>query len=178
MLGGVPHVIEPAASGRATCRGCARRIERGELRLGERLPNPFAEGEMTLWFHLRCAAYKRPEPLLEALADTQAAVTEKGDLERAAQESLAHRRLPRIDGAERAASAKARCRACREPIAKDDWRVRLTFFEGGRFSPGGFVHLTCRQAYFELDPIGERLLHFSPELEPGQRDELLRALAG
>ena len=38
----------------------------GELRLGERLPTPVADkGEMTLWFHLECGAYKRPEPLLE-----------------------------------------------------------------------------------------------------------------
>ena len=33
--------------------------QRGELRFGERLPNPFAEGEMTVWFHPLCAAYKR-----------------------------------------------------------------------------------------------------------------------
>ena len=42
------HVIEPASSGRAKCRGCGRAIAKGELRLGERLPNPFTdEGEMT-----------------------------------------------------------------------------------------------------------------------------------
>ena len=33
------------------CRGCGRPIARGELRFGERLPNAFAEGEMTVWFH-------------------------------------------------------------------------------------------------------------------------------
>ena len=58
------HALEPAASGRAKCPGCAQPIQRGELRFGERLPNPFAEGEITLWFHPLCAAYKRPEPLL------------------------------------------------------------------------------------------------------------------
>jgi hypothetical protein len=49
----VPHVIEPASSGRAKCRGCDRPIAKGELRFGERQPNAFGEGEMTLWFHLR-----------------------------------------------------------------------------------------------------------------------------
>lgn len=53
------HVIEHASSGRAKCHGCDTRIDKGELRFGERRPNAFGEGEMTLWFHLPCAAYKR-----------------------------------------------------------------------------------------------------------------------
>src|SRR4030042_208734 len=65
----MPHVIEAAATGRAKCRGCGGKIAALELRFGERLPNPFADGEMTHWFHLDCAAFKRPEPLLEALAE-------------------------------------------------------------------------------------------------------------
>ena len=64
----VPHLFEPAASGRSKCRGCGQPIKRGELRFGECLPNLFGEGETTLWFHPLCAAYKRPQPVLEALA--------------------------------------------------------------------------------------------------------------
>lgn len=97
----MPHSIEPATSGRAKCRGCGRPIGKGELRLGERLPNPYADGEMTLWFHPTCAAYKRPEALLEALAATGVAVDARDALE-AARKSLGHRRLPRIDRVERA----------------------------------------------------------------------------
>src|SRR6476661_10117942 len=99
------HVFESAPTGRAKCRGCGRTIARGELRFGERLPNPFAEGEMTLWFHPLCAACKRPEPLLEALAETSANLPDRESLESAARASLAHRRLPRIDGAERSPGA-------------------------------------------------------------------------
>ena len=65
------HTIEPASSGRARCRGCGKTIAKAELRFGERLPNPFADGEMTLWFHLPCAAFRRPESLLEVLADNE-----------------------------------------------------------------------------------------------------------
>ena len=54
------HVFEPAASGRAKCRGCGQALPKGEVRFGEKLANPFAEGEMTHWFHPLCAAYKRP----------------------------------------------------------------------------------------------------------------------
>lgn len=169
------HTIEPAASGRAKCRGCGRPIERGALRLGERLPNPFAEGEMTIWFHLPCAAYKRPEPLLEALAAAGDRVTDRDGLERTAQASLAQRRLPRIDGAERAPTGKARCRSCREPIERGAWRVRLVFYEDGRFAAGGFIHLGCRAAYFETDDVLERLLYFSADLAAEERDELARA---
>ena len=171
----MPHVFEPAASGRARCRGCGRPIRNGELRFGERLPNPYAEGEMTLWFHPLCAAYKRPEPLLEALGETTASVPEREALERAARGSSSHRRRPRIDGAERAPSAQAKCRICRAPIARATWRIRLVFYEEGRFSPGGFVHLDCRQAYFESDDILEPLLHFSPDLSDDERAALARA---
>jgi len=171
----VSHLFETATSGRSKCRGCAQGIQRGELRFGERLPNPFAEGEMTAWFHPHCAAYKRPEPLLQALVETPADVPGRESLERAARASLAHRRLPRIDGAERSPGAQAKCRSCREPIARGSWRIRLVFYEEGRFVPGGFVHLDCRKAYFETDDVLDRLLHFSRDLSADEREELTRA---
>lgn len=103
-------------------------------------------------------------------------MNDRESLENAARLSLAHRRLPRIDGAERASSARARCRSCREPIARAAWRVRLVFYEGGRFEPGGFVHLECTRAYFETGDIAERVLHFSPGLAADEAAELSRAL--
>jgi hypothetical protein len=174
----VPHVFEPASTGRARCRGCGRAIQRGELRFGERLPNPFAEGEMTVWFHPPCAAYKRPDAVLETLAGTSVDVPDRAALERAAHASLAQRRLPRIDGAEKAPSAQAKCRHCREPIPRGTWRIRLVFYQDGRFAPGGYVHLDCRKAYFETDDVLEHVLHFSPDLDDEGRAELKRALGG
>ncbi len=171
----MPHLLEPAASGRSRCRACNRPIQRGELRFGERLPNPFAEGEMTLWFHPLCAAYKRPEPLLLTLEETPGNVPDREGLQHAARASSAHRRRPRIDGAEQAPTGQARCRSCRQPIARGSWRIRLVFYEEGRFSPGGFVHLACRQNYFETDEVLDQVLHFSPDLDDGQREELRRA---
>lgn len=166
------HVFESAPSGRSKCRGCGGAISLGELRFGERLPNPYGEGEITLWFHPVCAAYKRPEPLLQALTETTQGIADRDALERAARGSLAHRRIPRVNGAERAPSAKARCRSCRQPIERGAWRVRLTFYDEGRFSPGGFVHLDCRKAYFETDDLLDRLLWFSPGLSDAEREEL------
>lgn len=166
------HVFEPAASGRAKCRGCGQALAKGELRFGERLPNPFAEGELTHWFHPACAAYKRPDAFLEGLQAATGEIADRAGLERRAQASLAHKRLPRIDGAERASSGQAKCRQCREAIPKGAWRIRLVFHEEGTFSPGGFIHLACREAYFEGADIAEPLLHFSAALSDEDRAAL------
>jgi hypothetical protein len=171
----VAHLFEPASSGRSKCRGCARPIQRGELRFGERVPNPFGGGEATLWFHPLCAAYKRPQALLEALAGTTDGVPDREALERAARGSVAHKRLERIDGAERSPTGQAKCRSCHEPVVKGSWRIRVVFYEEGRFAPGGYVHLGCREAYFETGDILEHVLQFSPDLSDADREELGRA---
>ena len=166
------HVIEAASSGRAKCRGCGERIAKGELRLGERLPNPFAEGEMTHWFHPVCASYKRPEPLLEALQATTELLEDPERLEAESNRSLAHRRLPRVNGAQRATTGRARCRSCRDMIEKGSWRIALVYYEEGRFEPSGFIHIRCAQAYFETTDLVDRLRHFSPELTDEDLAEL------
>jgi hypothetical protein len=172
----MPHIFESASSGRAKCRGCGVAIAKGELRFGERLPNPFAEGEITHWFHPACAAFKRPEPLVQALGESTQEIPGRAELERIAQASLAHAKLQRIDGAERAPSGQAKCRSCHEPIEKGSWRIRLVFQEEGQFSPGGFIHIACRGAYFEHPDIAEPVLHFSRELSADDREALTQAL--
>jgi hypothetical protein len=157
------HVIEPASSGRAKCRGCGKNIARGELRFGERLPNIFGEGDMTLWFHLACGAYKRPQCFLDALRATPG-IGDTATLEAAARSGLEHRRLPRVDGAQRSPSGRSHCRHCRDLIEKDSWRIKLVYYEEGRFEPGGCVHVKCVPAYFETYEILDRIAHFSPEL--------------
>jgi hypothetical protein len=172
----MPHLFEPAATNRSKCRGCKQPLAKGELRFGESLPNQFGEGEVTHWFHPRCAAYKRPEPLLEAL-QAAADVPDREVLEGLARSSQEAHRLARIDGAERSPTSQAKCRQCREPIEKGGWRIRLVFHEEGTFSPGGFVHIACRKAYFDVDGILEQLLHFSPALAPEDREALRLALS-
>ncbi len=171
------HAIEPATSGRAKCRGCGKPIPKGELRLGERLPNPFAEeGEMTLWFHLDCGAYKRPQALLEGLETSEAQVESAPELEARARQGLEHPRLPRVDGVERSPTGRAACRHCRETIPKASWRIRLVFFEEGRFVPSGFIHVACAQAYLGSADLIARLKHFSKDLEEDELAALARDL--
>ena len=166
------HVIEPAASGRSKCRGCGESIAKDELRLGERLPNPFADGEMTFWYHLVCAAYKRPETFLETIATTEESIDDRATLEMEAQRGVEHRRLPRINGVHRSPSARARCRCCREPMTKDTWRIALVFFEEDRFNASGFAHVRCSAQYFETTDVMDRLKHFSPDLSEDDLAEL------
>lgn len=166
----MPHTFELAPSARAKCRGCGLAIAKGELRFGERLPNPFAQGEnaenveMTHWFHVKCAAYRRPEAFLAAVPEATAAIDGKDELVREAELGVAHRRLPRLGAAERASSGRATCRACKELIAKDTWRAALVFYEEGRFVPSGFVHAGCIPSYCETTAVMPRIRHFSPSL--------------
>jgi len=158
----MPHIVEQASSGRAKCRGCGQAIGKGELRFGERLPNPFADsGDMTLWFHIPCAAYKRPESLAEIIDDIP-----DNDLYKAAiAAATGHPRLVRINGLEQAPSGRSRCRACKEMIAKDEWRIPLVFFEEGMFNASGSVHVTCAVGYFGTADVLERLAFFGDVTE-------------
>jgi hypothetical protein len=171
------HVIGPAASGRAKCRGCGERIGVGEVRFGESLPNPFADGETTHWFHLDCAAFKRPGPFLEALAARSEPLADSDRLESEARRGVAHRRLPRINGAERSPSGRAQCRCCREAIPKGAWRIPLVFYEEGRFEPSGSIHARCSHSYFETADVLARLRRFSRNLTDEDLGELQAELA-
>ena len=131
---------------------------------------------MTLWFHLRCGAYLRPETFLAAAGEAPADES-LAALGAAARFGIEHRRVPRVHGAQRATSGRAHCRACRELIAKDEWRIALVFFDEYRFDPGGYLHLGCARTYFETTELLERIHHFSPALGDADLAELAAALA-
>jgi hypothetical protein len=171
------HVLEKAPTGRAMCRGCGGKIAAGEWRFGERLPNPYDEGggDMTRWFHLPCAAFKRPEPFVEMLAAGEP-FDDRERLEHEAKLGIEHRRLPRANTAERASTGRATCRQCKEPIAKGEWRISLVYYEDGRFSPAGYVHTACVSGYFETTAIMPRVKHFSPALTDADLAEIAAAV--
>ena len=157
------HVIEAASTGRAKCRACEQPIAKGVLRFPQRRPNPFGEGEMTLWFHPMCAAFKRPQPLADLLK-SDPSPEGAAELLSVAERSLAHRRLPRVSGAQTAPTGRARCRHCKELIDKGTWRIPLVYFEEGRFAPMGFIHAGCAEEYLGTSDLEDRVRHFSPEL--------------
>lgn len=161
------HLVERAATGRAKCRGCGAAIAKDSWRIGEAVPNLFAnteDAQARHWYHPACAAYRRPEAFLQAIAGTDAAIEDRERLIAEAQLGVTHERLPRVDRAERAASGRASCRECRTAIAKDSWRLTLLFWQDGRFVPSGYVHTGCAAAYLGTTAIGDRLRHFTPDL--------------
>jgi hypothetical protein len=173
----MPHVIEPATTARAKCRGCGARIDKGELRFGERVDNPFGDGETTYWFHLVCGACRRPEAFLEGLGQTTVEIADRAWLDMQARASIEHHRLPRLAGVQRDPSGRARCRNCRETIAKGAWRIVLQIWEDSRWSPSGFVHAACGPEYFGTPDLIDRIARLSRDLTPEDRAEVEAQLA-
>jgi hypothetical protein len=64
-----------------------------------------------------------------------------------------------------------------KPIAKGTWRIRIVYFEDGRFAPGGYIHVACSKAYFEIDDVLEPVLQLSPPLSEADRQELETSFA-
>ena len=176
----MPHLIERATTGRAKCRGCGAPIPKDIPRVGEAVPNMFADkdgAEAMHWYHPACAAYRRPEAFLQAVEGADIALPERDALITLAADGVAHHRLPRLDRAERAPTARAACRACRVAIAKDAWRIALLFWQDGRFAPAGFVHATCAATYFETADLLGRVRHFTRTLTDADIETLARDLA-
>ena len=157
----MPHTIEPATTGRAKCRACGAALPAGQLRFGERVPNPFGDdgSETTHWYHPRCGAFTRPEAFVEALTAFEGALDERESLLQAAAAGVAHHRLPRVRAAESAPTGRATCRHCKTLIAKGAWRLALAYYEDGRFSPSGYIHIACARGYLETTDILDRRAH-------------------
>jgi hypothetical protein len=171
----MPDRIELATSGRARCRACRRAIARGVERFAEAVPNPAAEGESQHYYHLECAAERRAKPFAAHLATLDPPRPELAPLGATAQLALEHHRLERLGVLERAKSARASCRHCREPIEKDAWRVALQPIEEGRLAAWGFIHLACAGAYAGIKPTLERLTRYT-ELAAGDREQVAAML--
>jgi hypothetical protein len=171
----MPDRIEIASSGRARCRACRRPIVKGDERFAEAVPNPVAEGESQHYYHLACAAERRPKNFAALLAALEPARPELAALGAATAAANVHHRLERLGALERAKSARAACRQCREAIEKDAWRVALQPIEDGRLAAWGFVHLRCAGAYAGVKPSLERLVRYS-ELDAEQTAEVAALL--
>lgn len=162
----MPDRIEVAASGRARCRACRRSIAKGEERFAEAVPNPVAAGESQQYYHLPCAAERRPKPFAAFLASSDPPRTDLEGLAASAALGVEHARLERLGLLERSKSARANCRQCHEPIEKGAWRVALQPIEEGRVAAWGFVHLACAGAYTGIKPSFERLTRYTELLSP------------
>ncbi|MBL8953611.1 MAG: hypothetical protein JNK82_22740 [Myxococcaceae bacterium] len=147
----MPHVIEESKSGRATCRTCRQKIEKGALRFGEETPNPFDAGQTShLWHHLLCAAQKRGGILKPVLDVYTGEVPNRAELEAAIANPPASKSgggpKAAFPYAERAATGRSRCIHCDEAIEKGALRVAVEReVDTGSFtrSGAGYLHPKC-----------------------------------
>jgi len=178
--------IEPARSSRSSCKACRRKIAKDSLRLGVLIEGPFGAGY--LWFHINCAAKRRPEDLEQAYAlEAWPAGCEVPDIEslrqladKAAQEKQTRKEPPY---GEVAPSGRSKCKQCGEPIEKDSVRVVLLrevrFYNQVRSGPIN-IHPGCVQAALdaednatELEDFEARFRRQTEGLEPARVDATL-----
>jgi ferredoxin len=164
-------VIEPASSARSKCRACREKIEKGELRFGESVPNAFGEGDATHWFHVRCAAERRPEKLAAALESYEGDVPDREALTQVVKDAAANPKLADVRRAEHAPSGRASCQKCHEKIAKDELRVAFERepTEGQAMATTAYVHLACSAEFFGNVGLAAKLKRTSPELTDDDR---------
>ena len=154
------HTIEVAKSGRAQCRGCRNKIEKGVLRFGEEVPNMFSEdgGTTFRWYHLECAAKgKLANEVRDALKGWTAEVPNREALDKLIAEHL-HADYPY---AERAANGRAKCRVCDATIPKGDLRVafeRVVETQMGLQRGPGYLHSACTLGYKDAAQLGKDAL--------------------
>lgn len=173
------HVFEIAPSGRSKCRGCGERIAKDSLRFGERLANPFGDGEMTHWHHPACAAHRRPAPLLETLIDypqRDDPENDKATLMEDADHAVSYPQLQRLGNIEKASSGRARCRHCNALINMGDWRLPLIFFTDDTYNTSGFIHVTCAKEYCETHKVWRTIVCFAKDLDEQTTAELKAAV--
>jgi poly [ADP-ribose] polymerase len=170
------ETIEVAKTGRARCRACREAIEKGSLRFGEEQPSAFAEGMQMVWYHLACAARKKPVQVKAALDAYPGEVPDREALLSSAAE--ADETASVYPYAERAPTARSRCLQCREPIDKGTLRVATERELEAMGRPGtGYLHPRCAGAYLEEADLPAALRKNSRGLSENDFAELDRELA-
>jgi poly [ADP-ribose] polymerase len=171
------ETIETSKTGRARCRACRQPIAKGTLRFGEEQESAFAEGMQWAWYHLACAARRKPVQVKTALAAFEGEVPDREALEASMAE--ADETASVYPYAERAPTARSRCLHCREPIEKGALRVATERELEAMGRPGtGYLHPRCAGEYLEAPDLPAALRANSRGLTEADLAELERELAG
>ena len=169
--------IEEAVSGRAKCRKCKDKIEKGALRFGE-VDYSFSESGTYKWFHLSCAAAQLPTKLGPALQEFAGEVPDRDQLELEVAKGRRGKAFPR---GELAPSGRAGCLVCDAKIKKGELRLAVEReVDTGSFvaKRPGYVHPACAKGSEYVseaeDLAGE--LRENSDLDAAQLDGLLQAV--
>jgi hypothetical protein len=143
--------IEVASTGRATCRGCRKAIAKGELRFGEEHGAFGFDGNMTLWYHLACAALKRPEQLRPVLAKYKKPIPDRESIEASFAGAVTANRTSKLLSVDRAPTGRAKCQHCKRVIEKATLRAALLLDADPTMPGTGFLHLACAPTFADAD---------------------------
>jgi len=148
----MPHKVDLAPTGRASCRGCKQPIAKDTPRFAEEFQSPYSEegGTSFRYWHLPCAATKLANELAPALATFDGPVPDRAAIEA----SIAEHLRPEMPYAERAGSGRARCRACDVTIKKGELRVAFERVYDAPMGPqagAAYAHPTCVVRYLERE---------------------------
>lgn len=164
------HTIEPAKSGRATCRGCKKKIEKGELRFG----NYNEMWENYQWYHLACGAGFNPSGFKEAVEDYDDEIPNLDEVLESAKTAARKNTFPR---AEPAPSGRAACMQCEEKIAKDELRVVVEREIEDFGKRPGYLHPACAAEFTGIDAAELRATILENSgLEDEQNEQLAAAI--
>jgi hypothetical protein len=148
----MPHKVESAPSGRASCRGCKQPIAKGTPRFAEEFQSPYSEegGLSFRYWHLACAATKLANELAVALAAYDGPAPDRASVEALIAEHI----RPEMPYAERAGSGRARCRACNVTVKKGELRVAFERVYDAPMGPqkgAAYAHPGCVVRYLERE---------------------------
>lgn len=178
ILAHMPSTIETAKTGRAKCRACKQAIAKGELRYGDEVASQFGDGEQLQWYHLACAAEARPEQLGPVLESYAGDVPDRAAILASLPAATRDIGLQKVQKAERAPTGRATCLQCKQPIAKDSWRIAVERELDNGGVPGmrgsGYLHVPCAAPYLQSSKEGllARVKRRTPELTAGDLAEL------
>lgn len=178
----MPNVIEEAKSGRASCRTCKAKIEKGILRFGEEVTTQFSDAPSMQWHHLKCAATKRPIQLKEAMEAFAGELPDKAELEALIAANKGKAKPTTLPYAEKAPTGRSTCLVCQEPIDKGELRIAVEReVDTGSFvrAGAGYLHPACAPEHENADPdLLEKVKKNSISLEPADLEALAADLIG
>ncbi len=184
------HIIQPAKSGRASCKTCRKKIDKGVLRFGEAFVNTFSDSGRVShrWHHMECAAKKHGKllgPTLEKY-EGDVPVANEEELKKLIAESAtkAAKKPGAFPYADHAPTSRARCIICDDKIQKGDPRIAIEReIDTGAFvrKGAGYLHPHCVEEWIDeegkdIDAFKESLKANTSILEGAELEAVLSEL--
>ncbi len=169
-------VIETSKSGRASCRKCKNKIEKGALRFGVESDMQYGEEPSYRWYHLECGAFVEPMQLEKLIKAYDGDIPNRAEVEKAIAEGKKKTKPP-FPYAEVAPSGRSKCMQCEQMIEKGQLRVAVEReVDTGTFvsKSAGYLHVGCAVEH-SGEGLPAQVLDNSYNLDEGQRSELQAA---